>query len=100
MTDRDTSILAVETVTAEGCTLEELCQWCNADADWILEIISYGVIEPTGPSRSQWRFTSKSIARVAKAKRLQRDLELNMPGVAVVLELLDEIERLRRGPSQ
>jgi chaperone modulatory protein CbpM len=28
--------------------------------------------------------------------RLQRDLEINLPGVALALELMEEIEELRR----
>jgi hypothetical protein len=32
---------------------------------------------------------------VRRALRLQHDLELNLPGAALALELLDEIERLR-----
>jgi chaperone modulatory protein CbpM len=95
MTDRATSYLPVETVALEGCSLDELCRWCEADADWVADIVAHGIVDPSGSQRSQWRFTSISVARVSKAKRLQRDLDLNVPGVAVVLELLDEIERLR-----
>lgn len=99
MKDRKAPVAAVDTVSAEGCTLDELCRWSKADADWIAEIVAHGVVEPTGEDRSKWRFTSMSVARVSKAKRLQHDLELNMSGVAVVLELLDEIDRLRKRPG-
>jgi hypothetical protein len=30
-----------------------------------------------------------------KARRLQRDLDINLAGVAVILELLEELETLR-----
>ena len=48
-----------------------------------------------GGGRSDWQFTSLAIIRVARAKRLERDLSLNPPGVALALDLLDEIEDLR-----
>jgi chaperone modulatory protein CbpM len=35
------------------------------------------------------------VIRVRRAVRLQRDLELNLPGTALALELIDEIEQLR-----
>ena len=42
-----------------------------------------------------WRFTGVSVKRAIKATKLQRDLDLNLPGVALALDLIDEIERLR-----
>ncbi len=76
-------------------TLENLCQSCNVDADWIVALVEHGVVEPAGQSRLDWQFESVSVVRVAKAKRLERDLNLNPPGVALVLDLLDEIDQLR-----
>jgi chaperone modulatory protein CbpM len=36
------------------------------------------------------------LRRARTALRLQRDLEINLPGVALALELMEELERLRR----
>lgn len=77
------------------CTLEELCCACNVEADWIAELVQHGIIEPVGQTRSDWRFAMLSVVRVAKAKRLERDLALNLPGLALALDLLDEIDDLR-----
>ena len=52
---------------------------------------------PLGGSRHEWRFTRLSVVRVAKARRLERDLDLNPPGVALVLDLLDELDALAPG---
>ncbi|MBU1211577.1 MAG: chaperone modulator CbpM [Alphaproteobacteria bacterium] len=76
-------------------TLDELCLSCRVEAGWILELVEHGAIEAIGRSRSDWQFSHVTIVRVAKAKRLERDLALNMPGVALALELLDEIDELR-----
>ena len=81
------------------CTLEEVCISCNVDAEWIVELVQHGVIEPVEATTPDWRFTSVTITRVAKAKRLQRDLELTPPAVALVLDLLDEIQELRQRPA-
>ena len=75
-------------------SLDDLCLSCNVDADWVIELVEHGVVEPVGVDRTQWRFASISV-RVAKAKRLQRDLSINPPGVALALDLLDQIDDLR-----
>ncbi|KUO59557.1 MAG: hypothetical protein APF80_03445 [Alphaproteobacteria bacterium BRH_c36] len=76
-------------------TLDELCLSCKVEQEWILELVEHGAIEAFGHSGSDWQFSHVTIVRVAKAKRLERDLALNMPGVALALELLDEIDGLR-----
>ena len=95
-TDGCASLLRAEVLeTSSVVTLEELCVTCHAETDWIAELVEQGAIEPVGRTRSEWQFTSLSIVRVAKAKRLERDLSLNLAGVALALELLDEIDDLR-----
>ena len=76
-------------------TLDELCLSCKVEDDWILELVEHGAIEAVGRSRKDWQFTHVTLVRVAKARRLERDLALNMPGLALALELLDEIDELR-----
>lgn len=96
MTEKPSPGISSEFIGTEAThTLEELCVSCAVEADWIAELVEHGVVEPTGQTRSDWRFASISVVRLAKAKRLERDLDLNSPGVALVLDLLDEIERLR-----
>ncbi len=96
MTHKDAPVIRAQLVdTATHCTIDELCLACNADADWIVELVEHGVIAPIGQARSDWRFTSLAIVRTAKAKRLQRDLNLNPASLAVVLQLLDDIDDLR-----
>jgi chaperone modulatory protein CbpM len=78
-----------------ACTLDELCQSCQVEAEWVAALVEEGALEPAGRTRAEWRFTRVSVVRVAKARRLERDLDLNAPGLALVLDLLDELEALR-----
>ncbi|MEP6739066.1 MAG: chaperone modulator CbpM [Caldimonas sp.] len=57
---------------------------------WVFE----GVLQPIGESRAEWRFGGEVLARMRVATHLTRDLELNAPGVALALELLDRIAAL------
>ena len=77
------------------CTLDHLCLSCNVNPDWVAGLVEHGVIEPVGQTRSGWQFTTLSIVRVAKAKRLEHDLGLNLPGVALALDLLDQLDEMR-----
>lgn len=76
-------------------TLGELCELCGVHAEYVLELVEHGVIEPAEGGRAGWCFTGRAVVRSQRALRLQHDLGLNLPGVSLALELLDEVERLR-----
>ena len=78
----------------EEVTLADLTRTCRVHAEWVMELIEEGVIEPLGPGGPQWRFSATSVVRVQKAQRLQRDLGVNLPGIALALQLLDRIDAL------
>ncbi len=80
----------------ETLTLEDLCRFCQAEEAWVIELVEEGILEPRGRSLRQWRFEGVSIARAKRARRLSRDLGINTPGVAMVLQLLDERADIRR----
>ena len=76
-------------------TLRQLCDACAVHAEYIIELVDEGFIEPSGVEKSHWCFSGITIKRVQKAKHLQRDLGINLAGVALAIELMDEIEHLR-----
>jgi len=92
--DRDdvlTGYVLDETVTL---TLTELSGACRVREERIIELVEEGVIEPEA-RRREWLFRSTQLGRAGKAIRLQRDLQINPAGAALVLDLLEEIEALR-----
>ena len=86
--NRDFDVLDATTLIS----FDELCRASGVDVTWVEEMIAHGVVSPTadGP-----RYTALSITRIRKARRLEQDFSLNAPGVALAIDLLDEIERLR-----
>lgn len=88
-----TSILLDENTS---CTLQELSDLCRQSIELILKMIDEGLIVPAGSSPNQWRFGLREIHRVQTAHRLIHDLQINMPGAALALDLLEELEELRR----
>lgn len=76
-------------------SLRELCELCNLHAEGIIEMVEFGIIEPIGDTPPQWQFPGTTVIRVKKALRLQSDLDINLSGIALSLDLLDEINQLR-----
>lgn len=77
-------------------SLDELCAACRVSEDFVVEIVAEGIVEPTGRERAQWRFSGVALTRVQRVIRLQQEFDVNLPGAALALELLEEVERLRR----
>ena len=79
-------------------TLDELCTACSVHTEYIIELIDEGIVEPTELQSEQqhWSFTGLSLIRARKARRLQRDLGINLAGAALVLDMMEEIEQLRQ----
>jgi chaperone modulatory protein CbpM len=76
-------------------TIVELSHASRTPQDLIMSWVSEGVLSPTGSSPQDWRFSGESLRRAKTAAHLTHDLELNTPGVALALDLLDEIAQLR-----
>lgn len=81
-------------------SLGELTRACCVSADVVVELVAEGVIEPRNPDAGRWVFDGRDLLRLRRAINLQRDLELNLAGVALALELLEEIETLRAQVSR
>lgn len=76
-------------------SIVELSQASRTPQERIMSWVSEGVLSPAGSSPEDWRFSGNSLQRAKTAAHLTHDLELNTPGVALALDLLDEITRLR-----
>jgi chaperone modulatory protein CbpM len=76
-------------------TIVELSHASRTPEDLIMTWVSEGVLSPAGSSPEDWRFSGDSLRRAKTAAHLTHDLELNVPGVALALDLLDEIAQLR-----
>jgi chaperone modulatory protein CbpM len=77
-------------------TLNELCNACSVTREIVVEIVAEGIVEPRGASPVDWRFSGLAVTRIQRVIRLQQEFEVNLPGAALALTLLEEIERLRR----
>lgn len=84
-------------------SFSEVCIQTGVAEETVFEIIEQGIVEPVvntsvrsiGASHNEWLFTPVMLTLTKKAVRLHRDLDVDWAGVALAIELLDEIEQLR-----
>lgn len=93
MTDPISALLLDDSVEF---SLEELCATCRVSEDLVVDIVAEGIVEPLGGNRAEWRFSGVAVTRIRRVVRLQQEFDVNLPGAALALELLEEVERLRR----
>lgn len=77
-------------------TLSELSRASGATEQELVLWVAEGAFEPRGEAAKAWRFSGVALYRARCAHRLTRDLGLNPAGVALALDLLEEIESLRK----
>ena len=76
-------------------TLVELCRASAAREDEVRAWIEGGVLVPDGAVAGEWRVAAATLTRARAAARLARAFEIDAPALALVLGLMDEIERLK-----
>ena len=82
-------------------SVADLCRMFAVEEQHIVELVEEGVLGTRSTvlieiDKTEWRFHGTEVRRARIALRLERDLGINVAGVALVLELLEELEQLRR----
>ncbi|MBT8546146.1 MerR family transcriptional regulator [Polynucleobacter paneuropaeus] len=93
-----TNITWIESAIVEDevhMTIVELSHAASTPEQLIMDWVSEGVLSPAGSSPEDWRFSGDSLKRAKTAARLTRDFEINTSGLALALNLIDQISRLR-----
>jgi chaperone modulatory protein CbpM len=80
----------------ENTTLSfvDICHQHHVPEELLRDLLEHGLFEVEGISNNL-EFDMQMLQRIQSARRLQHDLGINLPGVVLVLELLDEMEQLR-----
>lgn len=72
-----------------------LCQACSGSHSQLLALVDEGILQPQGQGPADWVFEGSALRTARTALRLSVDLQLGPAGTALVLDLLEEISRLR-----
>lgn len=71
-------------------SLSDLCRACATHAERILALVDEGILTPEEVPPHGWRFTGQQLRRAQMALRLQNDLGVNLAGVALAVQLIEE----------
>jgi len=75
-------------------SLAELAELSGLSEAELREWVDEGVLVPVDPQAEPWSFGADRLVTVRLACRLRHDFELETPGVALVLTLLDRVHAL------
>ena len=75
--------------------MKQFCQASDMPAAYVIEIVEHGILDPQGCKPDEWLFDDHALITARRAARLQRELELEWEGVALALDLLDELDQVR-----
>jgi len=89
------TITAIVLEDEKMLNLEELAAAIHAENNFIVALVEQHLIIPKGKQQSEWRFDSISLRRCKIAISFHRDLEVNIAGVSLAMDLLDQIEELQ-----
>lgn len=82
-------------------TFTELCHSTNLNETQLQELIEFSIVMPVAGTHTQeWLFEVASVSLIKKAARIHHDFAIDWEGIALVLNLLDEIEKLHTENNQ
>src|SRR3979490_3423778 len=77
-------------------TVKDLSRICGVDERHIREFVEEADITVGEVTAAEWHFAGAALRRARLALRLERDLEINMERRCLRVDLMEELERLRR----
>lgn len=75
--------------------LDQLALACKVEPDWVLRHVEAGVLGESAGEAAAVRFRSADLARARRLLALERDFDANEDLAALVVDLADEVRRLR-----
>ncbi len=84
-------VLIEETTTI---SFNEVCLKYQIPKELLLEMVEYGIFSSQTSVSEKLQLNQKDLRKIESAFRLHSDLGVNLPGVALALELLEKIDEL------
>jgi chaperone modulatory protein CbpM len=94
---KDGDVLVGVVIDEQTLTLEELACACGVSVDWLSQRLEAGLLGCCNGDGDSRRFASPQLQRACRLLAIERDFEANQELAALVVDLLEEIHRLRAG---
>jgi len=75
--------------------LNHFAEACGQSPEWVLQLLEYDIL-PDRPDERVHQFFGEDISRARRAYRLQRDFNASFTAVAMMMDLIDEVQQLRK----
>jgi chaperone modulatory protein CbpM len=77
--------------------LSDLAHACGADMAWVVRLVEVGIVQTATADEQpeRWPFSSSDLQRALEARRLERDFGVNLDAAALILDLRNEVRRLK-----
>lgn len=79
--------------------LTHFAQACGQSPEWVLQLLEYDILTARPEDRIH-QFFGEDVTRARRAYRLQRDFEASFSAVAMMMDLIDEVQQLRKQVKQ
>lgn len=84
-------------MTKDYWTVKEVIEIIEIDEDFITDLEREEIICPTCPEgRSAKQFSANDLERLRLAKILMEDMEVNLPGIEIILRMRQDMIAMRR----
>ncbi len=98
MSTRTTTVTITHCTTvgpADPLAALQLAHACGASIEWVAELAEAGILHPQTSRLEDWRFDGSDLRRALDARRLQRDFDVGLDAAALILDLQQEVRRLK-----
>jgi len=91
----DSDIIAGSVLDGAALTVDQVCAVCSIEQEWIVRRVEEGLLEVSGTSVTEWRFSSAHLRRAQRMRALERDFDAAPELAALMADMLDEMDELR-----
>ncbi|KTC80082.1 chaperone modulator CbpM [Legionella sp. PATHC035] len=91
---QDNTIIGVLIEETTTISFNEVCQKYHIPKELLIEMVEYGIFSSKTTKTEHLKLNQKDLRKIESAFRLHQDLGINLPGVALALELLEKIDLL------
>lgn len=79
-------------------SFQQIVRACGDDRSWVISILEENIIE-LDRAPEDMQYSGLHLARLRRAHRIHRDFEASAPATALILQLLDELDTLRKSAA-
>ncbi|MDR2451438.1 MAG: chaperone modulator CbpM [Candidatus Accumulibacter sp.] len=94
---RDDDILIGTLLEEDGLTLDEIASACRVEPEWLARRLDEGLFPRAESVSGFWRVSGACVTRARRMYELERNFDAVPELAALVADLLEELDGLRRG---